>query len=91
MLNPEQTIVETSNQPVYALSKILLKFYPDKFGQKKYFPMFGGFHIHNVVLENHGQLIAGSGLLRVLNYSKLSITGAGNIALNVPNITIACY
>ena len=91
MLNPEQTIVDTSDQPVHALSKILQKFYPDKFGQEKYFPMFGGFHIENVLLENHGQLIAGSGLLRVPNYSKLSITGAGNIALNVPNITIACY
>ena len=91
MLNPEQTIVDTSDQPVHALSKILQKFYPDKFGQEKYFPMFGGFHIENVLLENHGQLIAGSGLLRVPNYWKLSITGAGNIALNVPNITIACY
>ena len=68
MLNPEQTIVDTSDQPVHALSKILQKFYPDKFGQEKYFPMFGGFHIENVLLENHGQLIAGSGLLRVPNY-----------------------
>ena len=40
-------------------------------------------------LEIHGQLIAGSGLPRFL--FKLSITGARNIALNVPNITSACY
>ena len=65
--------------------------YPYKFGQGKYFPMFAGLHIEKVLLEIHGQLIAGNGLRRLLNYSQFSIIGAGNIALNVPNITSACY
>ena len=63
--------------------------YPHKFGQGKYFPMFGGLHIEKVLLDIHGQLIAGSGFPRLLNYSKLSINVAENIALNVPNITSA--
>ena len=65
--------------------------YPHKFGQGKYLPMFGGLNREKVHLEIHGQLIAGSGLPRLFNYSKLSIIGAGNIALNVPNIATACY
>ena len=45
-----------------------------------------------LLLQIHGQLIAGIRLPRILNYySKLSITDAGNLALNVPNITSACY
>ena len=65
--------------------------YPHKFGQGKYFPMFDGLHIEKLLLEIHGQLTAGSGLLWFLNYSKLSITGAGNIALNVRNVTSVYY
>ena len=65
--------------------------YSHKFGHGKYFPMFGGLHIEKLLLEIYGQLIAGSEFPRFLNYSKLSITGAGHIALNVPNITCARY
>ena len=65
--------------------------YPHKFGQGKYLSMFDGLHIGKVLLGIHGQLIANSGVPRLLNHSKLSITGAGNIALNVPNITSAGY
>ena len=65
--------------------------YPNKFGQRKYCPMFGGLHIEKLLLEIHGQLIAGSGLTGFLNYLKLSITGPENISLNIPNITNARY
>ena len=36
-------------------------------------------------------MVAGSRIPQFLNYSKLSITGAGNIVLNVPNLTSARY
>ena len=65
--------------------------YPHKIGPRTYFPMFGGLHIEKLLLEIHRQLIAGSGLPQLLNYSKLSIIGAEDIALNVPNITSARY
>ena len=45
--------------------------------------MFGGIHIEKLLYEIQVQLIAGSRLPWFLNYSKLSITGTGNIALNV--------
>ena len=37
--------------------------------------MFGGLHIEKLLLEIHGQLIAGSGLARFLDQVKISITG----------------
>ena len=86
-----QTIADTCHQAVYALSKRLQKMYQHKFGQGKYFPIFGGLHIEKLFLEIHGQLIAGTRLTRFLNFSKLSITGARNITLNVPNLTSARY
>ena len=65
--------------------------YPHKFGQGKFLSIFDGLHMGKVLLEIHDQLIAGSGLLRLLNHSKLSIISAANIASNVANITSACY
>ena len=91
MLNPGQTIVDTSDQTVvYALSKRLQLMYPHKFGQGKNFPMFGGIHIDKLLLEIHGQLIAGSDFLDFLtiqNFQSLVL----KIALNVPKITSARY
>ena len=53
--------------------------------------MIGGLHIEILLLEIHVQLIAGNEIPLFLNYSKLFITGAGNIALNIPNIVSARY
>ena len=49
--------------------------------------MFGGLHIEKLLLEIHGQLIAGSGLVQFLDQVKISITGAGNAVVNVSQIT----
>ena len=67
MLYSGQTTIDTSDQPVYALSKRLQQMYPPTFGQGKYFPMFGRFHREKLLLDIHGQLIAGRGLPRFLN------------------------
>ena len=91
VLNPDQVIVDTSDQPVYAISRRLQEMFPDTIGPGKYLPMFGGLHIEKLLLEIHGQLIAGSGLSQFLDRADISITGAGNVALNVPQITSARY
>ena len=82
LLNPEQTIIDPSDEPVHALSKMLQQMCAHMFGQDKCFLMFGGLHIEKLLLEMHDQLIAGMGLL---------ITGAGNVAFNDPNISSALY
>ena len=53
--------------------------------------MFSGLHIGKLLLEIHGQLIAGSALAQFLDQAKVSITGAGNVVVNVSQITSARY
>ena len=91
ILNPGQPAVDVSDQPIYAISKHLQLIYPDQYGLHKYLPMFGGLHIEKLLLELHGQIIAGNGLPEILNISKLSMTGAGNTLVNVSAITSARY
>ena len=44
-LNSGKVTVDTSDQPVYALSGRLQQMFPDSFGPAKYLPMSGGLHI----------------------------------------------
>ena len=90
-LNPSQVTVDTSDQPLYALSRWLQQVFPDSLGPGKYLPMFSGLHIGKLLLEIHGQLIAGSALAQFLDQAKVSITGAGNVVVNVSQITSARY
>ena len=65
-MNPEQeTAVDCSDQPIYALSKINQWLYP-KFNLPHYFPLFDGLHIEKALLVSHGKLIVGSGLEEIL-------------------------
>ena len=81
-LNPGQVAVDTIDQPVYALTRRFQQMFPDSPGPGKYLPMFGGLHIEK-------PLIAGNGLARFLDQAKVSITGAGNVVVNVFQITSA--
>ena len=60
IINPTQTPVNISDQPVYALTKKLQFRHPDIFSQ--YFPIFGQLPIEKSLLITHGHLIEGSGL-----------------------------
>ena len=80
---------DTSDQPVCALSRQLQQMFPDSLGPGKYLPMFGGLHIEKLLLEIHGQLIAGSRLAQFLDQVKVSITRAGIVMVNVSQITSA--
>ena len=73
-LNPGQVTVDTSDQPVYALSRRLQQMFPDSLGPGKYLPMFGGLHMGKRLLEILEQLIAGSEPGQFLNQAKVSIT-----------------
>ena len=64
-MNPNQTTVDTCDQPVYALTKQIQWRYPELFGNSKYFPLFGGLHIEKALLIVHG------GLDKLLGQSKL--------------------
>ena len=53
--------------------------------------MFDGLHIGKLLLEIHGQLIAGTGFAQFLDQTEVSITGAGNVVVYVSQITSARY
>ena len=87
-LNPGQTPVDVSDQPVYALTKTLQYRCPDEFSN--YFPLFGQLHIEQALLVVHGLLIKGSGLFEILTQNKFSTIGMG-AAVDVTNIKRARY
>ena len=67
-LNPGQTLVDISDQPVYALTKELQLCFPKTFSN--YFPLFGQLHNEQCLLVIHGQMIKGSGILEILTENK---------------------
>ena len=78
---------DTSDQPVYALSRRLQQMFPDSLGPGKYLPMFSGLRIEKFLLEVHGQSllleIHGRGLAQFLHQPKVSIIGARNVVVNL--------
>ena len=73
IINPGQTSLNWSYQPVFALKKELQFRFPKMF--QDYVPLFGGLHIEQSLLALHGQLIKDSGLMEILNLQKLSTIG----------------
>ena len=57
VINPNQTPVDTCEQPVYALTKQIQLRYPELFGNSKYFSLLGGLHIEKALLIVHGEFI----------------------------------
>ena len=88
ILNPGQTPVDVSDQPVYALTKKLQYLFPEEFAN--YFALFGQLHIEQALLIIHGLLIKGSGLHEILTQNKFSTIGLG-AAIDVNNIKRARY
>ena len=76
-LNPGQTPVDVSDQPVYALINELLFRNP----VSQDFPIFGQFHIEQSLFVIHGQLIKSSGLVQILTENKFSMTGLSAVVV----------
>ena len=87
-VNPGQTPVDVSDQPVYALIKEVQWRYPELF--TNYFPMMGALHIEQIFLVLHGQLIHGSGLHEVLSVNTFILLGTSAI-VDVGDIKRARY
>ena len=88
VLNPDQTPIDVSDQPVYALTKELQFRHPEIFSQ--YFPIFGQLHIEQSLLVIYGQLIEGSGLVQILTENKFYLLGLSAVA-DVNNVKRARY
>ena len=89
-VNPQQTPIDVSDQPVYALSKEIQWRFNDQFGRGKYFVMFGALHIEKSLLVIHADIIKGSDLRQILKENELSVIGTDAI-VNVNDIKKARY
>ena len=87
-LNPIQTPIDASDQPVYGLTKGLQYRYPHLF--EKYCRIMGVLHIEQALLHIHGQLIGGSGLAEILTLHNFSAIGL-SVITDASHIKRACY
>ena len=90
-INPGQIPIDTCDQPVFALTKEIQWRYPEMFSEEQYFSILGGLHIEQELLVVHGELVAGSGLAKILENNNLSLIGASSANLDVNNIKRARY
>ena len=79
-INPGQTPVDCSDQPVFTLTKEL----------QFRFLLFGGLYIEQSLLLLHVQLIKGFGLMEILNHQKLSTIGL-SVVVDLNSIKRATY
>ena len=69
-LNPDQTAVDVSDFPLYAVTKEEQFHFPDRF--INYFSLFGGLHIEQCLLVTDEQFIEGIALREILESCSLS-------------------
>ena len=91
VVNPDQQVtVDVKDQPLYALSK-LLQFVDPKYGLDKYFVMMGPLHVEQVLLHIYGELIASTGMDKLLDLSGLEFDAPGSAVVGASFITRARY
>ena len=90
-LNSHQvTAVDCSDQPVYALSKIIQWKYP-KFEFPKYFALFGVLLIEKELLIANGHLVPGTGLDKILGHTSIITAALQTATVDVNHIHKARY
>ena len=84
-LNRQQvTTVDCSDQPIYALSKIIQWKYPE-FTYSKYFALFGALLSEKELLIPNGQLV-GTGLKEILSDTSIYTAGLQTATVSVNHI-----
>ena len=83
VLNPGQTPVDVSDQPVCALTKVVQFCHPEIFSQ--HFTIFRQLHIEQSLLVIYGQSIECSELVQILTENKFSMIGLSAV-IDVINI-----
>ena len=90
-LNSRQvTAVDCSDQPLYALSKIIQWKYPE-FAFPKYFALFEALLIEKELLIANGHLVAGIGLDKILGNKSIDTAGLQSATVDVNHIHKARY
>ena len=74
-LNPQQAVVLTADQPVYALGKQVQWMYPEFYGESKVVMMMGALHIEMAFLNTIGDWLEGSGWVEILAKAEVNTPG----------------
>ena len=92
-LNPSQTTVGSSDQPLFAIKKKLQRRFPLEFPTSVYFPFMGCIYIYieQQCLLIVGQLITGTGLEDILVSADIDVVGLKNALCDANNIKKARY
>ena len=77
--NKGQVLIDTSDQPVWAISKEMQIRYPSEFPPEKHICALGDVHREHTGLLVHGNLIKGSVLDTLFLHSKLSTDGTSAV------------
>ena len=85
-INPGQTTVGCSDQPLYALKKKIQWSCPQMFSIKPYSLFFGGLHIEQALLRIHGHLIKGSVIDDIIGMAGSPTAGLQTAVCDVNNI-----
>ena len=80
IINPDQTPVDCTDQPIFTLTKKLQFRFPKMF--QNYFPLFVALHIKHSLLVLLGQLFKGSGLMEILNLKTFNYWFVGGCRCN---------
>ena len=90
-LNPQQmTAVDCSDQPMYALSKIIQWKYPE-FASPKYFTLFWAVHMEAELLIENECLVAVTGLDKILGNTAIDKVGLQTATVDLNHIHKARY
>ena len=82
--------MDCSDQPIYAISKIIQWKYPE-FAFPKYFALFGVLHFEKELLIANGHLVAETGLDEILGDTSIDTAGLQTATVDVNHIHKARY
>ncbi|CAB4025239.1 hypothetical protein ROHU_037104 [Paramuricea clavata] len=89
-INPQQPIVLTAYQPVYALGKQVQWMYPEFYGESNVV-MMGAFHIEMAFLNTIGDWLEGSGWVEVLAKAEVNTPGRAESFLSGKQVKRSRY
>eukprot|EP00112_Aurelia_sp_Birch-Aquarium-sp1_P011752 Seg2473.2 transcript_id=Seg2473.2/GoldUCD/mRNA.D3Y31 product="hypothetical protein" protein_id=Seg2473.2/GoldUCD/D3Y31 len=90
-LNPQQAVVLTADQPVYALGKQVKWMYPEFYGESKIVMMMGALHIEMAFLNTIGDWLEGSGWVEILVKAEVNTPGRAESFLSGSQVKRSRY
>ncbi len=90
-LNPQQAVVLTADQPVYALGKQVQWMYPEFYGEGNTVMMMGALHIEMAFLNGIGDWLEGSGWVELLVKAEVNTPGRAESFLSGSQVKRSRY